>query len=80
MTTDPNAYLANFSEICNTIKFNGVSDDAVKFRLFPFSLRDKVKVWLNSYAPTLSLLEVICLEPFLNKYFPPKKLLSYAWK
>lgn len=35
---DPNANSANFSKICDTIKLNGVSDDAIKFRLFPFSL------------------------------------------
>lgn len=33
---DPNIYLANFSKICDTIKFNGATDDAIKLRLFPF--------------------------------------------
>ena len=37
-------------EICDTIKFNDISSDAIKLRFFPFSLRDKVKVWLNSHA------------------------------
>ncbi|XP_071900972.1 uncharacterized protein [Coffea arabica] len=42
-TEDPNSHLSAFLEICDTIKFNGVSDDAIKLRLFPFSLRDKAK-------------------------------------
>ena len=43
---DPNAHIATFMEICDTFKHNGVSDDAIRLRLFPFSLRDKAKNWL----------------------------------
>jgi hypothetical protein len=45
---DPNAHIASFMESCDTFKHNGVTDDAIRLRLFPFSLRDRAKNWLNS--------------------------------
>ena len=40
---DPNAHILNVLEVCDTVKYNGVSDDAIRLRLFPFSLKDKAK-------------------------------------
>ena len=40
---DPNEHLSKFLEICDTIKINGVTDDAIRLRLFQFSLRDKAR-------------------------------------
>ncbi|KAL5565005.1 hypothetical protein UlMin_028169 [Ulmus minor] len=48
---DPNAHIAYFLEVCNLYKINGVSEDAVRLRVFPFSLRDRAKEWLNSLSP-----------------------------
>jgi len=73
---DPNMHLANFLEVANTIKMNGVSEDAIRMRLFSFSLRDKAKAWYNAIhlgsCNTWENLE----QRFLNKYFPPSKTLQ----
>ena len=45
---DPKTHISNFLKIYSTVKYNGVTDDVVRLRLFPFSLRDKAKEWLNS--------------------------------
>ncbi|KAL0406416.1 UNVERIFIED_CONTAM: hypothetical protein Slati_3955500 [Sesamum latifolium] len=45
---DPNKHLFSFLQICDTFKFNGVSDDVARLRIFLFSLCDKVKNWLQS--------------------------------
>ncbi|KAK8704861.1 hypothetical protein V6N13_048473 [Hibiscus sabdariffa] len=44
-------HLKSFLEICNSFKIHGVSNDVLKLKLFPYSLRDKAKVWLNNLRP-----------------------------
>ena len=45
---DPNIHLVMFLEICDTVKMNGVIEDTIRLRLFPFSLKDKARGWLQS--------------------------------
>ncbi|XP_021741324.1 uncharacterized protein LOC110707605 [Chenopodium quinoa] len=43
----PVSHIDSFLKKCDTIKLNGVTDDAIRLRLFPFSLRDRAKEWLR---------------------------------
>ncbi|KAK1421779.1 hypothetical protein QVD17_24402 [Tagetes erecta] len=45
---DPNSHLSRFARICDTFQVNGVTENACKLRLFPFSLTDRAHSWLES--------------------------------
>ncbi|XP_061345438.1 uncharacterized protein LOC133291235 [Gastrolobium bilobum] len=47
-TEDPYIHLENFLLYCDTLKMNGVSRDAILLRLFPCSLKDEARGWLQS--------------------------------
>ncbi|XP_073121947.1 uncharacterized protein [Henckelia pumila] len=51
---DPYAHLERFLSICDTFKFNGVTFDAVRLRLFPFSLQGDALEWIDD-LPTDSI-------------------------
>ena len=45
---DPNQHVKNFLDICDLFKNEGTSDDAVKLRLFLFTLIGEAKAWMKS--------------------------------
>ena len=70
---DLNAHILNFLEVCDTVKYNRVRDDAIQLRLFPFSLKDKAKHWLISEPPDSILSWDDLSNKFLARFFPPAK-------
>ena len=73
---DPNLHLSVFLEVCDTLKLNGVSGDAIDLHLFPFSLKDKVRAWLHSLPSGCITSWDELIRVFLTKFFPPSKRAS----
>ncbi|XP_075489613.1 uncharacterized protein LOC142528445 [Primulina tabacum] len=72
-TSDPHVHLRTFLEITDTVKINNVPDDTIRLRLFPFSLRDQAREWLQSLPfGSITTWQELATK-FLAKYFPPAK-------
>ena len=48
---NPYAHIKEFEEVCNTFQERGASIDLMRLKLFPFTFKDKAKIWLNSLRP-----------------------------
>jgi hypothetical protein len=66
---DPYKYLDEFLEICLTMRLQNISEDALRMHLFPFSLKDKAKYWLNSLETNSITSWAQMQHEFLKKYF-----------
>ncbi|XP_044511506.1 uncharacterized protein LOC123229651 [Mangifera indica] len=73
---DPHKHLKEFHVVCSTMKPQGVSEEQIKLRAFPFSLTDKAKDWLY-YLPSGSINSWDELKrQFLEKFFPASRATS----
>jgi len=72
-TEDPNLHLATFVRFAETLKVNGVHPEAIRLRLFPFSLRDRASAWLDSLPSNSITTWNELKKAFLARYFPPRK-------
>ncbi|CAJ2645242.1 unnamed protein product, partial [Trifolium pratense] len=72
-TEDPNLHLSVFVQYADTIKANGVEPEAIRLRLFPFSLRDRARAWLQALPSNSITTWNELKKQFLARYFPPSK-------
>nr|GEY44894.1 reverse transcriptase domain-containing protein [Tanacetum cinerariifolium] len=68
---DANKHLDKFLHVTQSIKVNGVTDDALRLYLFPHSLTHHATAWFD-YFPrnSINTFEQMA-KIFLGKYFPP---------
>ena len=67
---NPYAHIKEFEEVCNTFQEGGASIDLMRLKLFPFTLKDKPKIWLNSLRARSIRTWTDLQAEFLKKFFP----------
>ena len=56
--------------VCVGMKPNGVDEEQVKLKSFPFSLKGAIKMWFFSILPSSIRTWNAMKKIFLKKYFP----------
>ncbi|XP_022859966.1 uncharacterized protein LOC111380597, partial [Olea europaea var. sylvestris] len=71
---NPNMHISRFLRNCQNFHAPGVNEDAIKLRLFPFTLRDAALEWLDAepHASITTWEELI--RKFCNNFFPPARV------
>ena len=70
---DPHKHLKELHVVRTSMKPTGVTEDQIKLRAFPFSLKDSTKDWLY-YLPSRSIKTWNAMKKlFLEKYFPASR-------
>ncbi|GJU32148.1 reverse transcriptase domain-containing protein [Tanacetum coccineum] len=68
---DTNKHLDKFLHVTQSIKVNGVTDDALRLYLFPHSLTHHATAWFDRLpSNSITTFEKMA-KMFLGKYFPP---------
>nr|GEZ03714.1 reverse transcriptase domain-containing protein [Tanacetum cinerariifolium] len=68
---DANKHLDKFLHVTQSIKVNGVTDDALRLYLFPHSLTHHATAWFDRLlSNSINTFEQMA-KMFLEKYFPP---------
>ncbi|XP_042955290.1 uncharacterized protein LOC122291568 [Carya illinoinensis] len=84
---NPYLHITEFKEICSTFMDQTCTEEVIRLKLFPFSLKDKAKTWLNSLRPrTIGTLQEM-QTGFLKKFFPihrtnalKRQIMNYSLK
>jgi hypothetical protein len=71
---NPYSHVKKFKDICATFKFQNFYEESVHLRLFPFSLHNRAKVWLDSNMLGYITSRENLLNKFYNKFFPMSKV------
>ena len=67
---NPYSHIKEFEEVCNTFQEGGASIHLMRLKLFPFTLKDRTKILLNSLRLRSIRTWTDLQAEFLKKFFP----------
>ena len=69
----PYSFMRDFKDVYSAFLSTGSSLHIICMVLFPFSLKEKAKIWFHSFAPNSIFTWEDTRNEFLNKFFPPTR-------
>nr|GEW19897.1 reverse transcriptase domain-containing protein [Tanacetum cinerariifolium] len=70
---DHHNHLRFFNKVTSTFRHPEVPNTTIKLLLFPFSLEDEARTWLDKEPPRSILTWEELVSKFINQFFPPSK-------
>jgi len=70
---NPYQHVREFKHICGAMKYNQMTEESLKLRLFSFFLKEKAKLWLLSLQPSSIFTWVGLAEAFYRKFYSKQK-------
>ncbi|XP_027124317.1 uncharacterized protein LOC113771530 [Coffea eugenioides] len=73
---EPHKHMQEFDVVCSSMKPSGVTDEQIKLKAFPFSLKDSAKDWLYCLPAGIITTWPEMQKKFFEKYFPASRAAS----
>ncbi|KAI5343477.1 hypothetical protein L3X38_011353 [Prunus dulcis] len=70
---DPLTHIKDIFNVVSSFPLTGVTEEQLRMRVFPYTLKDKAKYWLNSLKPGSLMTWGAIQKKFLEKYFSTQK-------
>ena len=70
---NPYSFMRDFKDVCSAFLSTRLPLHIICMVLFPFSLKEKAKIWFHSLAPNSIFTWEDRKNEFLNKFFPPAR-------
>ena len=70
---NPFSFMRDFEDVCSAFLSMGSPLHIICMVLFPFSLKEKAKIWFHSLAPNSIFTWEDMRNKFLKKFFPPAR-------
>nr|GEV46459.1 reverse transcriptase domain-containing protein [Tanacetum cinerariifolium] len=70
---DPHNHLRFFNKVTSTFRHPEVPNTTIKLLLFPFSLEEEARIWLDKEPSRSILTWEDLVSKFINQFFPPSK-------
>ena len=73
---DPLIFIWDFYAIVQTFPLQGLSEDQLRMRCFPYTLKNRAKAWLMTLPPSSLIIWEAVYDKFISKFYSHQKTIE----